>query len=135
MNGIPFDPDNWGHGVLAKYLHADPRRLPVYDKLLSLLDADGSVGDLARHYVVRSSYRRGILRAVLIALGFPPPSWAKEGPGPAAANRAFVQSYRDEANRHRRAYQRQRHARTSRPDLNKPTRGHAPAYISKETYA
>ena len=127
MNGIPFNPNDRGHARLAEYLRADPNRVMVYNKLLSLLDADGRVGDLARHYIVRSSFRRGILRAVLIALGFPLPSWAKEGPGATATNRAFIESYRDEANRHRRTIQRQRNARTPRPDFNKPTRGHAPA--------
>lgn len=76
--------------MLASYLRSNPNRLPILQNIMDRLDDDGAVGDRARHYIVRSSFRRAVLRAALIALGFKLPSWAMETPAAHAANRQFV---------------------------------------------
>lgn len=88
--------------MLASYLRKEPSRLPVLQNVMGLLDEDGSVGDQARYYVVRSSFRRAVLRGTLAALAFKMPSWAKETLAAAEANRVFVAAYRASYNAHRR---------------------------------
>jgi hypothetical protein len=102
MTALPFTPGTPGETILATYLRSDPRRLPVVQSIMDRLDDDGAVGDRARYYVVRSTFRRAVLRGALIALGFKLPSWSVETPAAAAANRDFVASYRDSYNHHRR---------------------------------
>jgi|GEM_PF-6109528 len=107
MINLPFDPDDLGDSILARYLRADPRRLTVLETICGLLDDDGRVGDKARFYIVRNAFRRAVLRGTLIAEGINLPSWAHENPAAAKANWHFVQGCRDQYNRHRRQ-QRQR---------------------------
>lgn len=102
----PFNLDELGDTMLASYLRADPRRVPVLQSIMDRLDDDGAVGDLARYYVVRSSFRRAVLRGALIALGFKLPSWAMETREAADANRIFVEAYRPRYNEHRRQQRR-----------------------------
>lgn len=94
MTALPFIPTTPGEAMLASYLQANPARLPVLQTIFDRLDPDGAVGDTARYYVVRSSFRRAVLRAALIALGFTLPSWTKETPAAAKANARFVADYR-----------------------------------------
>jgi hypothetical protein len=107
MIDLPFNSDDLGDSVLARYLRADPRRVSVLETICSLLDEDGRVGDRCRFYVVRSAYRRAVLRGTLIAEGIKLPSWACENREAATANRVFVRGYRDQYNGHRKQ-QRQR---------------------------
>jgi hypothetical protein len=98
MIDLPFNPDDLGDSILARYLRADPRRVFVMQTICGLLDEDGRVGDRCRFYVVRSAYRRAVLRGILIAEGIKLPSWAYENREAAAANRDFVQRYREQYN-------------------------------------
>ena len=93
--------------MLASFLRANPNRLPVLRSILSRLDDDGAVGDRARYYVVRHSFRRAVLRGALIALGFKLPTWTHETPAAAAANRLFIEAFRGQYSEQRR---QQRHA-------------------------
>lgn len=106
MTALPFTPGTPGEHMLASYLRADPRRLPILQSIMLRLDDDGAVGDRARYYVVRSAFRRAVLRGVLIALGFPIPAWARETAGATKANGAFIASYRESYNAFRRELRR-----------------------------
>jgi len=99
MTDLPFTPTTPGEAMLASYLQANPNRLPVLQTIFDRLDPDGAVGDSARYYVIRSAFRRAVLRATLIALGFKLPSWSKETPAAADANARFAADYRERAGR------------------------------------
>jgi hypothetical protein len=95
MIDLPFNPDTIGADtMLARYLQADPARVPVLKTICDLLDDDGRVGDRARAYVVPNPFRRAVLRGSLIALGIPLPSWAYSNAAAEAANRRFIDAYR-----------------------------------------
>ena len=87
---------------MAGARHWPAGRLPVLRAIIDRLDDDGSVGDTARYYVVRSAFRRAVLRGALIALAFKLPTWTKETPEAAEANRLFVARYRQSYNQRRR---------------------------------
>lgn len=92
--------------MLASFLRDDPNRLPVLRSIIDRLDADGAVGDRARFYIIRSAYRRAVLRGALLALGFKLPTWTHETPAAAAANRQFVEAFRGQYNSYRRQQRR-----------------------------
>ncbi|WP_029728742.1 hypothetical protein [Sphingomonas sp. UNC305MFCol5.2] len=94
MIELPFTPTTPGEAMLATYLRGKPGRLPVLQSIIDRLDPDGAVGDRARYYIVRSNFRRAVLRGALIALGFTLPSWSKETAAAAEANARFVADYR-----------------------------------------
>jgi hypothetical protein len=102
MIDLPFNADALGECMLSSYLRADPGRLSVLKSIIHHLDDDGRVGDAARFYIVQNAYRRAVLRGVLIALNIKLPPWAYETAQAGAANRAFIQGYREEYNLHRR---------------------------------
>jgi len=110
MHTFPLTPDAGGERLRA-YLAAEPGRRAVYESIVDHLNADGIVGVLARFYVMRSSYRRMVFRAVLAAVGQPIPSWAQETPEAAASNRLHLARYRD-------AYNAVRIERRARPSAS-----------------
>jgi len=107
MIDLPFNPDDLGDTMLARYLRADPGRLPVLKSICTRLDDNGRVGDRARYYVIRDGFRRAVLRGVLICEAIPLPSWLYETPEAGAANRDFLDRYRDEYNQQRREKRQQ----------------------------
>lgn len=91
MKILPDHPDRFvDDTILARYIRADPARIAVLNRILSLLDDDGRIGDDARLYIMKTALRRAVLRGVLIAEGIPLPRWAYETPEAAAANRQFA---------------------------------------------
>ena len=115
MLDLPFDADTLGDCILSRYLLADPARVAVLETICGLLDDDGAVGDRARYYVVRSPFRRAVLRGTLVAQGIKVPSWACETHAASTTNRCFIESYRDQYNRHRK----QQRQRTDNPAANR----------------
>lgn len=104
MIDLPFDPDDLGDTMLARYLRADPARVRVLKIICDTLDDDGRIGDRARYYVVRNPFRRAVLRGTLIALSIPLPSWACENAAAGAANREFIAHYRHGHNERQRSW-------------------------------
>ncbi|HEX7820504.1 MAG TPA: hypothetical protein VF463_07775 [Sphingobium sp.] len=112
MIDLPFNPDDLGDSMLARFLHDDPLRVPVLANICRLLDHDGRVGDDARYYIVRKGPRRAAFRGTLDALAIPHPTWAIENADAAQANRQFVAQYRDQYARNQCAQR----LRTERPN-------------------
>ena len=131
--------------MLAAYLAAKPSHRPVAEAILSRLEPNGTVGTIARYYIIRCGFRRSVFRGMLAALGYPLPAWCMETPEAGRANSTFTAEHRNQYNEYRRSARlaRKRHAppspipdrhrRILRPDPKQSTRGDMPAQSKGST--